>query len=111
MNLYSFQNLSRWFLNEFKLGADSTLSGKEFHKSTTRRLKKSCLTLNSEDCFCSLESGLGLSFLFVAGITHLRCIVHADICTLQSYHPDISYKPLMVDRVVLIGMYIRDLLV
>ena len=58
-----------------------------------------------------LERGLGLSFLFVAGMTHLRCIVHAGICTLQSYHPDISYKPLMVDRVVLIGPYIRDLLV
>ena len=47
----------------------------------------------------------------MAGMTHLRCIVHAGICTLQSYHPDISYKPLMVDRVVLIGPYIRDLLV
>ena len=59
----------------------------------------------------ALESGLGLSFLFVAGMTHLRCIVHAGICALQSYHPDISYKPLMVDRVVLIGLDIRDQLV
>ena len=42
-------------------------------------------------------------------MTHLRWIVHAGICTLQSYYPDISYKPLMVDRVVLIGPYIRDL--
>ena len=29
----------RWFLTEFKLGADTTLSGNEFHKSTTWRLK------------------------------------------------------------------------
>ena len=60
-----------------------------------------------------LKSGLSLSFLFVAGITHLRCILSMQvfICTLQSYHPDISYKPFMVDRVVLNGPYIRDLLV
>ena len=43
-------------------------------------------------------------------MTHLHCIVHAGICTLQSYHPNISYKPLMVDRVALIGPYIQDLL-
>ena len=42
--------------NEFKLGADTTLSGKEFHKSTSRRLKKSCLTFNCEDCFYSLAT-------------------------------------------------------
>ena len=29
----------------------------------------------------------------------------------NSYHPDISYKPLMVDRVVLIGPDIQGLLV
>ena len=46
----------------------------------------------------------------MAGMTHLHCIAHAGICTLQSYHPDIAYKPLMVDQVALIGPYIRDLL-
>ena len=46
----------------------------------------------------------------MAGMTHLHCIAHAGICTLQSYHPDITYKPLMVDEVALIGPYIRDLL-
>ena len=38
----------------------------------------------------------------MAGMTHLHCIAHAGICTLQSYHPDIAYKPLMVDQVALI---------
>ena len=32
--MYYFQNVSRQVLNEFKLWADTTLSGKEFHKST-----------------------------------------------------------------------------
>ena len=34
-----------------------------------------------------LESGLGLSFLFVTGMTHLHCIVHACWFNLWSVHP------------------------
>ena len=54
--LYLIQNLSRRFLNEFKLGADTALSGKQFHKSTTQRLKKSCLTFNSVTCMHNCTS-------------------------------------------------------
>ena len=50
-------------LNEFKLGVDTTLSGKVFHKSTTQRLKKSCLTFNSEDCFCNFREWPRFEFL------------------------------------------------
>ena len=44
------------------------------------------------------------------GMTHLHCIAHAGICTPQSYHPDIAYKPWMADQVALIGPYIWDFL-
>ena len=51
-----------------------------------------------------------MSFLFVAGMTHLHCIAHVGICTLQSYHLDIAYKWLMLDWVVLVGPCIWGLL-
>ena len=44
-------------------------------------------------------------------MTHLHCIVHAGICTLQSYHPNIAYEPLMLDQVALICLCIRGLLI
>ena len=110
VNLYSFQNLSRRFLNEFKLGADTTLSGKEFHKSTTRRLKKSCLTFNCEDCFCSFREWPQFEFS-VRGRNDTSMLYCPWRYLYTSKSPDISYKPLMVDRVVLIGPDMRDLLV
>ena len=86
------------------------LSGSEFHKSTTRRLKKSCLTFNSGDCFFSFREFSQFEFLYVAGMTRLHCIAQAGMCTLQSYHPDIAYKPLMADQDALIGPCNRGLL-
>ena len=97
-------------MHEFKPWADTTLSGRvpQIHclEAKKNHVELSILRI----VFAVLESGFGLSFLFVAGMTHLHCIVHASICTLQSCHPNISYKPLMVDRVTLISLYIRDLL-
>ena len=43
-------------------------------------------------------------------MTHLHCIAHASMCTPQSHHPDMAYKPLVVDQVVLIGLCIQGLL-
>ena len=56
-----------------------------------------------------LESGHSLSYLIVAGNTHLHGALQEGICILKSHYPDIVYKPLMGDQVALIGQCIRGL--